>query len=420
MAEFHTTFLILIQLLISKPLASLTLLSIIIISLASYYAADPWKKPEAREKDQESGNVIHLTAKHAIGFGGIASIGLISMWMFPNALVYFSLVSFGLGGFFGLQNVLVTVSRKLALPFSGGFLETLLAGGIVIWWVLIRNSSEAWILQNFLGGFVIALMLKVLKLPDLQISSILLLSAFFYDIFWVFISPNFTSNGKSVMESAATGSGLTVHEQVPMVFRIPLGDDPSHGYAMLGFGDIILPGMFLTLLREVDVRLKEYWVSLVPQSPMPLNIHTISTPMVIVDSVEGERTEIIFVGGEEENNYYFENNSFSNSTNWRKNNLWHRSVSSLPSLWTYHFTGLIGYFIGLEMTFVAMIITQMGQPALLYLVPSILLPVLLLSIRRKEFYLIWYGKFWDNDDDGNMNCLSLPQHEEQQDLIRHV
>ncbi len=86
MVEFNTTLLILIQFLTSKPLASLTLLSLVIISLASYYAADPWKKPEAREKEQESGNVIHVTAKHAIGFGGIASLGLISMWTFPNAL----------------------------------------------------------------------------------------------------------------------------------------------------------------------------------------------------------------------------------------------------------------------------------------------------------------------------------------------
>jgi len=404
MSEFHTT-LILIQLLVSKPLASLTLLSIVIISLASYYAADPWKKPEVREKDQESGNVIHLTVKHAIGFGGIASLGLISMWLFPNALVYFSLVSFGLGGFFGLQSVLVSISRKLALPFSGGLLETLLAGGIVIWWVLIRNSSEAWILQNFLGGFVIALMLKVLKLPDLQISSILLISAFSYDIFWVFISPNFTSNGKSIMESAATGSGLTVHEQVPMVFRIPISDDPANGYAMLGFGDIILPGMFLTLLREVDVRLKAY-------CPMHFNI---PTPMVIVDGVEGERTEIIFDGGEEEDCYFVSNSvfAFNHSTNWGKNYLWHKS---LPSLWTYHFIGLIGYFVGLEMSFVAMILTQTGQPALLYLVPSILLPVLSLSIKRKEFHLIWYGKFWENDDDENTNYLRIPQYEEQHDI----
>ncbi len=217
------------------------------------------------------------------------------------------------------------------------------------------------------------------------------------------------------MESAATGSGLTVHEQVPMVFRIPLSDDPAHGYAMLGFGDIILPGMFLTLLREVDVRLKAYWLSLVPQSPMP------PTPMVIVDDVEGETTEIIFDGdGDEENNYYYENNSvfiFHPSTNWGYDNLWHRSVSSLPSLWTYHFTGLIGYFIGLEMTFIAMILTQMGQPALLYLVPSILLPVLLLSIKRKEFHLIWYGKFWENDDDENTDYSRLLQ-DELKDVIR--
>jgi hypothetical protein len=57
-------------------------------------------------------------------------------------------VSFGLGGFFGLQSVLVAVFRKLALPLSGGFLETLLAGGIVIWWVLIRNSRYESILKS--------------------------------------------------------------------------------------------------------------------------------------------------------------------------------------------------------------------------------------------------------------------------------
>src|SRR6266542_1236507 len=68
---------------------------------------------------------------------------------FLFSLVYYSLVSFGLGWFFGLQNVLVAISRRLALPFSGGFLETLLAGGIVIWWVLIRNSRYESILKLF-------------------------------------------------------------------------------------------------------------------------------------------------------------------------------------------------------------------------------------------------------------------------------
>src|ERR1043166_8216833 len=131
------------------------------------------------------------------------------------------------------------------------------------------------------------------------------------------------------MESAATGSGLTINEQVPMVFRIPLSDDPSHGYAMLGFGDIILPGMFLTLLREVDVRLKAY---LVPQSPVP-------PLMVIVDDVEEEKTEIIFDGdGDDESNYHYENNGVFtyHQTSWRNDNIWHRSVSLSPSLWTYH------------------------------------------------------------------------------------
>jgi len=67
-------------------------------------------------------------------------------------------VSFGLGGFFGLQSVLVSVSRRLALPFSGGLLETLLAGGIVILWVLIRNSRY----ESIQGGILYSRMLDSL------------------------------------------------------------------------------------------------------------------------------------------------------------------------------------------------------------------------------------------------------------------
>ena len=57
-------------------------------------------------------------------------------------------------------------------------------------------------------------MLKVLRLPSLRICTILLSALFFYDIFFVFITPLFMS-GKSVMVEVATGHSSD--EQLPMV-----------------------------------------------------------------------------------------------------------------------------------------------------------------------------------------------------------
>ena len=55
-------------------------------------------------------------------------------------------------------------------------------------------------------------------MPSLMICSILLGILFFYDIFFVFITPLFTRNGKSVMVEVATGG--ETGEQLPMVLKV--------------------------------------------------------------------------------------------------------------------------------------------------------------------------------------------------------
>ena len=108
-------------------------------------------------------------------------------------------------------------------------------------------------------------MLKVLRLPSLKICTILLCALFFYDIFFVFITPLFM--GKSVMVEVATGHSSD--EQLPMVLRVPhLSSDPSrvcyvHTYSLLGFGDILVPGLLLSYAHSYDlmagIKYKLYW-----------------------------------------------------------------------------------------------------------------------------------------------------------------
>ena len=93
------------------------------------------------------------------------------------------------------------------------------------------------------------------KLYSIKIATYLLAAIFFYDIFFVFITPLFTSNGQSVMLSVAAGTGDTVVDDIcykyseesmckgvgslPMVLSIPRVNDWSRGSVILGLGDIL-------------------------------------------------------------------------------------------------------------------------------------------------------------------------------------
>jgi len=57
----------------------------------------------------------------------------------------------------------------------------------------------------------------------------------------------------------------------------------------------------------------------------------------------------------------------------------------------YFLSAMLGYSIGLLIAAIIMIISRHPQPALLYLVPCTILPLLLLAYSRKEINDIWRG-----------------------------
>jgi len=134
-------------------------------------------------------------------------------------------------------------------------------------WFVFRKSDWSWIIQDILGIMFSINMLKVLRLPSLKICTILLSALFFYDIFFVFITPLFMKDGKSVMVEVATGHSSD--EQLPMVLKVPhLSRDPGrvcfvHTYSLLGFGDILVPGLLLSFAHSYDlltgIKYKLYW-----------------------------------------------------------------------------------------------------------------------------------------------------------------
>lgn len=194
--------------------------------------------------------------------------------------------------------------------------------GLSIFWIIVRNSFHAWILQDFLGVCFCISILKMFKLPNLKISAILLLALLVYDIFFVFITPFFSARGKSVMVEVATGHGGL--EQLPMVIKVPkviktamsLCERP---YSLLGFGDILLPGLFVAFCHNFDVIAKTKYK-------------------------------------------------------------------------VYFITVSFGYAFGLFITFVALVLMKSGQPALLYLAPSVLITAVIVGLCRKELKELWTGQ----------------------------
>ncbi|CAI5947156.1 unnamed protein product [Closterium sp. NIES-64] len=154
----------------------------------------------------------------------------------------------------------------VALPLLGfvswlSLSSFLLSLALTITWAIFRNHPDAWVAQDILGIALmitvlqagIALMITVLqavRLPNIKVSTVLLSLAFFYDIFWVFISPLFF-NGKSVMIEVATGE-RTGGEGIPMLLKVPHITDPWGGYSVLGFGDVVLPGLLIVFSRRYD------------------------------------------------------------------------------------------------------------------------------------------------------------------------
>uniref|UniRef100_A0A452TL59 Signal peptide peptidase-like 2B n=1 Tax=Ursus maritimus TaxID=29073 RepID=A0A452TL59_URSMA len=123
-------------------------------------------------------------------------------------------------------------------------------------------SRWAWILQDALGIAFCLYMLKTIRLPTFKACTLLLLVLFVYDVFFVFITPFLTKSGNSIMVEVATGpSDSATHEKLPMVLKVPrLNASPlalcDRPFSLLGFGDILVPGLLVAYCHRFDIQVQ--------------------------------------------------------------------------------------------------------------------------------------------------------------------
>lgn len=212
--------------------------------------------------------------------------------------------------------------------------------------------SGHWILNNMLGISICIAFVSHVRLPNIKVCAMLLVCLFMYDIFWVFYSERFF--GANVMVSVATQQAsnpvhtvanslslpglqlITKKLELPVKIVFPrnllggvIPGGSSADFMMLGLGDMAIPAMLLALVLCFD--------------------HRKSRETVIPSDFASSRG--------------------------------HKYIWYATS----------GYAIGLVSALAAGILTHSPQPALLYLVPSTLGPIIVISWMRKELTELWEG-----------------------------
>lgn len=208
--------------------------------------------------------ILEVDSMMAGSFFFMGSAMLVFLFFFMNYMIYVIIFAFCLGGAscitqFGslaLAHYAPALKRKLMeLPVVGPVTQAELiafvpAVVLVLSWVVLRNTPYGWPFQDIIGAGFLCWMQRTLRLPNIKIATLLLTAMFFFDIFWVFLSPLIFT--KSVMVTVATGGDTG--EAVPMLLRIPSFGDPLGRDRLLGFGDIALPGLLVSYLRRHDLQ----------------------------------------------------------------------------------------------------------------------------------------------------------------------
>uniref|UniRef100_H0X7Q4 Signal peptide peptidase-like 2A n=1 Tax=Otolemur garnettii TaxID=30611 RepID=H0X7Q4_OTOGA len=232
---------------------------------------------DEREMKKKKEEYLTFGPLTVVVFVVVCCIMIVLLYFFYKWLVYVMIGIFCIASAMSLYNCLAALIHKIPwgrctttiLEAQMGYLLKsievrliFLSGlciAVAVVWAVFRNEDRwAWILQDILGIAFCLNLIKTLKLPNFKSCVILLGLLLFYDVFFVFITPFITKNGESIMVELAAGPfGNT--EKLPVVIRVPklicfsVMSVCLMPVSILGFGDIIVPGLLIAYCRRFDV-----------------------------------------------------------------------------------------------------------------------------------------------------------------------
>lgn len=223
--------------------------------------------------------------------------------------------------------------------------------------------DKPWWLTNLQGFAVSYTALQVMSPTTFVTGSMILSALFFYDIWAVFFTPLMVTVAKNL------------DQPIKLLFPRPdepgaEGKPPIKSYSMLGLGDIVLPGLMIGLALRFDLHM--YYLK--------------KQKMAAKTGKDGETGQEIVKA------------DYHNVTGVWGSRIWTFGLdrTSLPQTLVaaafpkpYFIVSIVGYVIGMVTTLLVMSIWHHAQPALLYLVPGVLLSIWSTALVRGEVKEMW-------------------------------
>lgn len=222
---------------------------------------------------------------------------------------------------------------------------------IIVW----NIGGKAWWGTNIMGFGLCYSTFQLMSPTTFWTGSLILMGLFIYDVVMVFYTP--------MMVTVATSL------DVPIKLVFP---GPKKG-GMLGLGDVVLPGIMMALALRFDL----YLYYLRKQTITSGDQKKIKAPYVDATGLWGER---FWTSRSEESNV--------------------ADASRFPK--TYFHASIVGYLVGMLTTLTVLVYFNHAQPALLYLVPGVLISLWGTAWFRGEVPLMWEytedGSLEDQDE----------------------
>ncbi|KAJ6087940.1 hypothetical protein N7467_006854 [Penicillium canescens] len=222
--------------------------------------------------------------------------------------------------------------------------------------------AKLWWLTNFLGFCFCYGTLQVMSPSTFWTGTLILGALFFYDIYFVFFTP--------LMVTVATKLDVPIKLLFP---RPPnANDDPSTTQlAMLGLGDIVVPGMVMGLALRFDLFL--YYQRKGAQKAQ-IEGSDLAAVKPEYQSPTGAWGERFWAPSPKPESPEFQPPYYDART--------------FPK--TYFKASVVGYVSGMVTTLLAMQYSNHAQPALLYLVPGVLTSLWGTALVRGEINTMWH------------------------------
>ena len=304
-----------------------------------------------------------------IAFPIISSIVLVMLFYYFWLFQYMLLAVLGLGAFsavcdilrYALLHVLSKSKEREPTVDAVAIVLTLL---VLYLWAVHGN----FVAHDVIGCSLCASFISILRFPNLKTATLCMLLLFCYDFFWVFLSEGIFKKNVMVEVASKQASspiqllgekfGVSLLKaanakiELPLKLLIPSGE-PGR-YSILGLGDMAMPGILCSLALRCDR-------SRTSSSSSSSSLSSASS------AAEAEEQGMPFKGGEGSGA---------------------RGSSVPPRL--FH-TAVAGYAVGLSLAFGASFSSGRPQPALVYIVPVLLLFLVARARVEGVLPLLWTG-----------------------------